>query len=702
LNVLNIRVLALVTLTATAASASQVEHHVVDSYAKLEDGELPGTTLTPQGLVVVGPAVKTLVKDAAGPILALCRSAGVLYYATSGEAAVYRKKGTAAPEKLAELETPVVAKLVCSGDEVLAVGSGEKPGVWRVKGKKATLVAAEGVKGLFDGVRSSTGVIVVGADEEGGVVLRLEGDKLEKVRGLEGAPLRSVAVQKTRGKERLLLGGQKNGVVYALEGGKLRALFDAEANEVTAIAGDKDGNVYAAIVDADGKLTPSTKKKDEKKPKKRKPRKIKSSEVIHIDADGRARTLWQSKRHGAYDLALTGSTLVVGTGAEGRLLRIDVRRDLEPGVWTHIEGHDEVIALAKDGDGLLIGTAHPGAVHRVAGGARAKGAYLSPVLDAKSMAQIGRVEARTRGGKASVRVRTGNTKKVDETWSAFSPKLLAAGNPIAPRGRYAQVEVELKKGVQLSAVRLAFLPDNRKPRVEKLEVLAPGWRVRSTPREKSENRSVTFNGGAFKRFLNHTGVALPRLTERGGGKQVKARGYRTVYAWVVDDDKDQLRYRFFLARVDKAGSAEGWEYVKEWSKEPFYSFDASKLADGDYRVRVEVDDRLTNGQRALADSLQSPLFAVRHQGPRFQEAKSERRRGGVRLRFVVDAELPLSVVRCAVGDGPWDVVAPTDGILDAARERFDVTLQGRASFGSASCEAVDEALNTSRVDLNVR
>lgn len=708
-------------LASAPALASQPRVHSVDGYADFAAGELEGTSLGGDGVVRVGPAISKWATDLPGPALAVVRGGdGAVYAATANPGRVWRVTAGKKPELVVDLKKPLITALLVTGPRELVALSAPDGGAHFIDlgGKKAPrVVEAKGVKALLGGAALDGTVYAVGGGDEG-VLLRLPAGAaaFETLATVKETYLRSVAARGTRAGPVVVAGGADEGVVYRWEKDRLRALVDAAPSEVTALSISERGDVFAALVDADGKLsqgaTDRDKDDDEAARKKAKPRKVKSSEVLRLGRDGRVEVLFQSKAHGAYALALVDGErrLLVGTGAQGRIYDLDPEGKRAGGVLASTHGHDEVVALAPDKQaGLLVGTAHAGGVFAVSSTPAKQGVYLSPALDASALARFGMIHTKRRlpeGAQVRVQLRTGNTKTPDETWSPFSPALVADGVANAPPGRYAQLRFELsrsgREGPELFGARLSYLVDNRPPEVARVEVLAPGWKVVASQREPSESRSVTFNQDPFKRYLDRGGGRLPELDERPGGKQTPSPGWRTVYAWVEDPDNDALRYRFFLGRVDGRGAVERWELVKDWSEEPFYSYQASRLGDGEYRVRVEADDLLTNGPlRALADDGLSPVFKVAHARPRFVEARATKTRDGYRVRFSVESALPLAAVRCSAGGDEWIPLDAADGIVDAAKERFDVGLPGRELFASVSCEAVDEGMNESRVDLVV-
>lgn len=698
-----VTVAGVAALAAPGALASQAQLHVVEGAADLLEGDLEGASLGPDGVVRVGEDARFLANDLSGPVLAVTRAGdGQLYVATATPGRVWRIVEGKAPEAILESDKPLVTALLPVGKGKLVALTAPDGGaeIIDLATKKSESVAAKDAKMLLAGAVLDDVVYAVGGGDEGVLMKLAPGAKaFEVVAKVKEPQLRSVAAQKLGGALRVVVGGGEEGVVYEVMAGKARALLDAAPDEVTALALGADGTVFAAAVDGEGKLSKGATSKakdegdDDKKASKKKARKVKSAEIWRIDAAGRASILWQSKSHGAYALALRDGKLLAGTGPLGRLLEIDPRGEGTVGVRTRIADHDEITSMFVDGKALLLGTSHGSGVARLQG-ARTSATYTTPALDAEALAHYGAAAARS-SGTVKLSVRTGNTKEADDTWSSWNAA------PAAPTGQYAQVRAELSAGATVAGLTLSYLVDNRAPSIDRVDVLAPGWKVVATVREPPETRSVTFNEKPFSKFLDRRGGQNPTLDERPFGKQSFDVGYRTVYAWVEDPDKDALRYRFFLGRVSgPAGAVSTWSPLKPWSEEPFASFEASRLADGQYRVKVEVDDVLTNGPaRKLGDAEVGPVFVVNHDAPKMSGAKASREKGRIRVKLDVAGALPLTVVRCSAGGDEWVPLDPKDGITDGVAESFEQLLDASGSFESVSCEVYDEALNFGRIDI---
>ncbi len=722
---------AILTVTTTAV-ASQTRVESVQGATAMLGGELEGASVSGEGVVTAGPEQRVVVDGLVGAVLAVARAGdGGLYVATGAPGRVLRIDSGRA-DVVFESDKPLVTALVPLGRDRLVAITAPDGGaeVVELATKKRTTIVARDAKLLLAAAAHDGDVWAVGSNDDGGLVLRLAaGARDWTLVARTKLPLRSVVVAKQEGATRVVCGSADEGVVYDVTvsgvDARIRALLDAAPAEVTSLALANDGTVFAALVDGDGKLSKmaTTKARDDagadeddkKSGKKPKARKVKGGEVWRLGSDGSARVVFQSREHGPYALAIDGDgkRVLAGTGPQGRIVSVDASGRGRPGVWSRRAGNDEITALLVEKTGVVAGASHGGAVLSLGGGTFAKAAYLTPPLDAGARARWGLVRATIDRaadvGAVRLSLRTGHTREPDETWSEWSPSQPASVDGVtlpAPAAPFAQVRVELPDGAAVSAVHVAQLVDNRAPEIVSVDVLAPGWKVVANPREPPETRSVTFGEKPFTRFLDRRGAQHPTLDERPYGKQSFDVGFRTVYAYVEDADKDALRYRFWLGAVTataaRTGDVATWTLLQDWSEAPFVSFEATRLGDGDYRVRLDVDDSPTNGPvRALAETATSERFVVSHVVPRVFEASASRTPGGVRLRMRVEAALPQVAVRCSTKLADWQPLDPKDGLLDGRVETFDVVLGGDGAT-SVSCEVYDEALNFGRVDVPVR
>jgi hypothetical protein len=701
-----------------AARASQAEVHGVLRKGMLA-GDVDGASLDAEGVVRVGARLQPLVREGLlpGPVVSI------------GEVGSSVVVSTAAPGKLWKVEGDRLKNLLTSGAPLLTgvVGMGNKTFALQSPNAGAVLVDDAGkttswtcpqARLLLAAAADGQNVLAVGGGDEGVLVSFAPGKPSCDVVATTQEPLlRSIAVATVNGSKRVYVGGAEEGLVYELRASNLVAILDAGAEEVTGIVVLRSGVVHASVVDSDGKLSKlaakptKTDDADEDPPKRKKsrPHQVKASELWRVDTAGHARVVWQSKQNGIYAMATDGEQTYFATGANGRLYRIGGNDTDQPSVWASRDGVDELTSLRMQGKTLVVGSAHAAGLWRVE--PATTGTWTSEVLDAGGSARLGRVRVDAQGD-VRLSARTGNTSNPKEApsswsqWSAWVPvptgTLDADGASLGalPMSRYVQVRAELKQGASMRGMYVSYLRENTAPEVAAVDVLAPGWKLVANPRDAQDSRSVSLSERPFLRFLDRAGSQLPRLDERPYAKQTFDVGYRTVYVSAEDDDKDALRYRFSLSKAGAGAAA--FQVVKDWSEEPFWSAEATRLVDGDYLVQVEVDDMLTNGPgRAKSAKATSSVFVVSHQAPNVR-GSAVRAQAGMVVELAVDAALPLVAVRCTTGLAEWLPLDPQDGVLDGRKETFKGVLPSSSSSRGVSCEVYDEALNFGRIELPVR
>jgi len=277
----------------------------------------------------------------------------------------------------------------------------------------------------------------------------------------------------------------------------------------------------------------------------------------------------------ALQVAPDGS-LLAGTGEKGIVYQFRIgtnpnnttgARLLEPTQTQALS-----MAIAPGGD-LLIGTGNNAAVYRASLSNIANGTYTSNVFDAKNIVQWGNL--RTIGSGVSLQTRSGNTLDPDTTWSSWqnaSRNDLGELRVASPSARYLQYRATLNvsdaaRKPQLSRIEVAYRAKNSAPQV--------AWTAPA--------------GGEFWR-------ATKKLT------------------WVSQDaDNDRLRYMLSVSSDD--GTT--WKAIdsKELTTTSF-DLDTTKYSDGNYRLKVEASDVLSNPDDPQTDSQVSAPFTIDNTAPK--------------------------------------------------------------------------------------
>ena len=507
----------------------------------------------------------------------------------------------------------------------------------------------------------------------------------------------------------LWAGSDGYGVIYRFNtwtaGAKPFAAYSAGRREITALAMDAAGNVYAAGVGTKGHtpLPPlpvvgsvgvsitfvqpgsstaagsNTLVPD-------------GSEIYEIAVDGSPQRLLSLKDDVVYALAVRNGNLLAATGNRGRVYRVDTK---EAGRFTdvaHLEAA-QGMAFAPGKDGLLVATSNSGKVFRLGDSVAPAATYTSEVFDAQSFAQWGRVEVRAGAGAGfDLFVRSGNVESPLMGWSEWT-RVGADGGFAVPAGRFVQWKAVLRSGGSVDSVALNYLQKNVAPVVDEV-VVQPGARVAANPAlPNAATVQVVFPSAAG-------GSPAVSFTPDASTQPLSAQKDKTAVTvrWMAHDDNgDDLMFAVWYRGVGEAN----WRLLKDKISEKAYSFDSSLLPDGSYELKVVASDApVHTDAEALTGERVSEVFVVDTTPPVPGVLKAEIVTRGitksgagkpnelswVRIHAVVeahDATSPIAHAEYSIDAGPWQYLEPKGKVSDSMTEVYDFTVDAPELAGSA-------------------
>jgi hypothetical protein len=268
-------------------------------------------------------------------------------------------------------------------------------------------------------------------------------------------------------------------------------------------------------------------------------------------------------------------------------------------------------------------------------------------------------------GALELSTRSGNTSEPDDTWSAWSNPLAAAGDVTSPPSRFLQVRARWNRdpAAVLSGVTIPFVTDNLRAVLTEVE---------------AEGATSSLS----------TGV------ESSGGPPPKKSGTSITLKWKVENpDKDELRYRLEYRLI---GTATWYPVLepRETLTKTTYSWETADLPEGRYRVRVIASDEISNPpDRVQRHELESSVILVDNTPPTIADLEAI----GRRIRgTVIDGVGPIARIEASVtGSDQWVPFFPRDGVFDEQREEFDVDVSTLAPNGHVlfTVRAYDRAGN---------
>lgn len=480
----------------------------------------------------------------------------------------------------------------------------------------------------------------------------------------------------------LLAGSDGSGLVYRIDAaGKGYVLFAAPRREITALSVDA-GTIYAACVGEKNRTPlPPLPLAGAAAVVIAQPASVSAagasnllpegSEIFALSAGQAPRKLWAARDEVVYALASSSSGLLALAGNHGRIFRI--QPDGSFAVVAQLDAQ-QPLSLAAKGDELLIGTGNPGKIFALA----PEGAheFSSQVFDAAVLTRFGHVEVEPGASGYKIFTRTGNVEQPARGWTEWQP--LNDGVVVSPAGRFLQWKAVFEAHGSLGTVGVNYLPVNAAPVVDEV-VVASGARVNASG----------FAGAAQTVMI---GFAAPQSAASGLNAAeanaanaplaaIKDRSFATARWAAHDDNGDELIYALYLR-----GDGESvWRLLKDRLSEKAYSFDATGLPDGGYRLKVVANDAPSHSPAdALNAEKISPHFEIDTTPPTIRNLKIT---GGARncaqgrcsraATLVFDAEDASSTLARAefsLDAGPWQYAEPVGKLTDSRQEHYELKI----------------------------
>lgn len=687
-------------LAMSGASASDTEWWIANDPSDYTDAVALGAVVGAEGVIGLGPAADVFAGDSLSTVWSIARFAdGSLAVAGDGGRI---DRWTAGGGLHAWVTLPVgqVFALAADGDGVV-VGTGPDGLVYRVGAHgDTTRVARTGERYVWGIVPAGRGAWWAATGTRGRL-LKLSGGQAHSVLDTEESNLVSLISDGAGG---VYFGGDSKGrVVHVTADGQARTIFEASEMEIRGLALGPDGAVYAAALT--GKAVAPAAESDDSGSQNQ-PTPVRGAvtsgkaTVYRIDPDGGAVPWWSSPQALIYALAPVGDGIAAATGSKAGVYVIQGEGAAMQELSAP-QGQVTALAIGKDG-ALFAGTSNPGALWRLGPGRARRGTLTSDVLDAGTVARFGRMMWHGEEGGSRIRLeaRSGNTDPPDTTWSRWN-----GGNADAegiradvPAGRYLQWRLTLEGGnPRLESIEVARRGINLPPRITDLRVGPQGRDFQEggmTPRAEPVTQNLP--GGVRVEYS----VGSKSDGDAVHGLPAWARGLRSVQWKGADPNGDDLTYR---AEVRADGAASWIEIGKDLTTTAF-TWDASSMPDGRYRVRITASDSTANalGEGRATTAVSEP-FTVDNTPPEVTALQA--RADGPDIVFEAtasDAMGPLSSVEVFLDDGDPQSVAPDDGILDGRRANVHGRLRNvGAGEHSVSVRAVDYSGNTARRAVRV-
>ncbi len=483
-------------------------------------------------------------------------------------------------------------------------------------------------------------------------------------------------------KGNLIAGSDGSGLVYRIDpNGKGYVLFEAPRREITSIAIGANGTIYAACVGDKSRnpLPPLpvqgassitiTVVQPQSMQAVNASASVPEGTEIYALSEGQApRALWSSKDSIVYALAARPDGLLAFSGNRGQIFRI--QDDGSYADVAHLQAQQGLsLAAGPNAERIFVGTGNIGKVFEL--GAAETHEYASDVLDAGAFARFGRVEIEPGSTGYEILTRSGNVEQPVRGWSDWQP--VTDGSVTSPPGRFLQWKAVLHAGGTLGSVGVNYLPVNSAPVVDEL-VVVPGARI-NPQANYSQNQTVNIT---FPASNQGSTITFDANSSSQPLQAAKDRTAVTVRWAAHDDDGDTLTYSLLL----RGDGDNAWWPLKKKIKEQAYSFDASLIPDGGYRIKVVASDAPSHSPGdALTGEKVSDRFVIDTTPPVISNLKADAQQGACAglncgKPFLVsfdaeDAASPIAHAEYSIDAGPWQTIDPAGQISDSKREHYE-------------------------------
>jgi len=676
----------------SADAGGTTRHFRIDTAEELSEGTLDQVMVNSEGRVVSGRRTSRIELSDTAMVWSLSKGPdGEIYAGTGNNGIVLRLKGSST-ESVIDTGELIVTAMAWDNEDNVYLATVPEGKIFTVKKgsikknpkepvKARLLVKLPDADHVWSLVWDSKRRVLFAGTGPGGIIYSI--DRQGNADVYFDAEQEHVMCLELEENGDILAGLSPGALLIRVTGpGKAEGVHDFNGTEVKAVVADGK-RMFAAVNHFTTPPAPPSITVHKTVVHKPVPRpKPGTGEVWVLNTDGMIERLWKKKEGHVTAMAKGPDGLVyAGIGADGRLYGInpDTRESL-----TVLDLDErQILSMLMEGDEWIAGTGDAGSLYRVSAAAHSQAGYLTEALDAGFIARWGRVEWKNTAG-FSVRARTGNTKKPDQTWSSWTTLGSRPGSRLkSADSRYLQLGFRWKKpDAVLDSIRVFYRPVNQRARVTGLEAEAK-FRRKST------------GGKTVSKSISHVRNNTKDDKTVEGPDQGQERTSILDLKWKVDNaDDDEVVY-FLAYRME---GDEGWIGIND-EKNPVrkttYEWDTEAVPSGYYEIGVTVSDaEVWPKDEALEDEYVSPPVLVDNQPPAILGMSV---RNSIVSGRVVDDLGPVDRVEFSVDGGPWRPVPVSGGLMDSARLEFSFPVPDDAGEGPhvVAVRAADLAGNIS-------
>ena len=723
--------LAACAATLPTACAGETKNWVLDSRADFEKGVIKKLSLRSDGRLSLAPAIREILDSSTPYLWAIAQdSKGNLFVGGGGPnnntSKLYAIDANGKSKTLAELEGMEIHAIAIDRKDQIFAATSPDGKVYKVdrNGKSAVFYDPK-TKYIWSMAFASNGDLFVATGDRGEIHRIAPTGAGSVFFKTDETHARSMTIDS---KDNLIVGTEPGGLIMRVsKTGESFVLHQAAKREVTAVAVDKNGAIYAAAVG--GKpTTPAANPLNLPPPPAPLPSmgaggvvvtaRVTSntapatllpaapsiaggSEVYRIEADGFPKRLWSDPNEIIYAIGFDAEgRALLGTGNKGNIQRLDT--DSLSTLLASVAPTQVTGFLSAAGGKIFAITGNIGNVYQLGPELEKEGRFESEALDAAMFTTWGRLslKSKSNGGRIAMETRSGNLDRPQKNWSAWIP---AKDRIASPPSRFLQYKITFSRAEngaspEVSSIEAAYLPRNIAPVISAVEATPPNYRFPAS--------AITINVPASP------SLTLPQIGQNrstsvaasnDGGAAVTlnyAKGYIGARWRASDENGDTLQFK-----IEIRGTAETeWKVLRDKTKDRFLSWDSTAFPDGEYKIRITATDAPSNPpEQALTANAESEPFIIDNTPPRISTLRATANGGKVELRWKAsDALSTIEKAEYSVNGGDWTIVEPTTRLSDSKEHDYVLTVDKTTSEATIAVRVTDEADNAAVEKVVVR
>jgi hypothetical protein len=256
-------------------------------------------------------------------------------------------------------------------------------------------------------------------------------------------------------------------------------------------------------------------------------------------------------------------------------------------------------------------------------------------------------------------------------WSPWTLVDPARGSRIeAPPARFLAWRATLTASPEgaspeLTLVEAAYQMKNQPPRIERFEATPFNYKFPSSSLTASSSSSLTLPPFGQP---SRQSPSSPNIGDGGAATLNYEKGFAGARWRVSDANGDTI-----ASTLEIRGESEReWKPLKSDIKESRYSWDATGLADGRYRLRLTATDQPDNYPGAgLSATIESEEFIVDHTPPEILDLAARIEGAKLIVSFRArDAFSALQSAEFSVNGGEWIAAAPSTRMTDSLEHSY--------------------------------